>query len=145
MGTRHNNAVWETRCDCGGTKEVLRQNLLRTRSCGCLHSETTTTRNRARATHGHSRPRSPEYLSWTAMRGRCLNPRNPAYESYGGRGITICERWNSFENFLDDMGPRLKAESIDRIDSDKGYYPENCRWADWVTQNDSRRKRKRKP
>ena len=81
--------------------------------------------------HGHATngQKSPEYLSWRAMRARCANPKNPAYPRYGGRGITVCTRWMTFENFLADMGARPAGLSLDRIDNDRGYEPGNCRWA----------------
>lgn len=78
-------------------------------------------------THGLSR--TPEYRSWYSMKERCFNTKHPCYHLYGGRGITICERWMSITNFYADMGDRPEGTSLDRIDSDKNYEPENCRWA----------------
>jgi len=86
--------------------------------------------------HGHAcgGTISAEYRSWRKMRERCLNPRNSNYEYYGGRGISVCERWNNFSCFLADMGPRPAGHTLDRIDGNKGYEPSNCRWATKVEQ-----------
>lgn len=86
--------------------------------------------------HGHYRygKGTSTYNSWTAMKSRCLNPQNLRFSDYGGRGITICDRWLDFRNFLEDMGERPKGLTLDRKDNNKGYEPDNCRWATWAEQ-----------
>lgn len=102
----------------------------------CAHLSAIKTR------HGHAPGkgrRSPTYLTWVAMRNRCTNPKQDNYKYYGGIGVTICERWAVFANFLADMGERRPGLTLDRIDGNKGYEPGNCRWADRHAQRVNRR------
>lgn len=83
---------------------------------------------------------TPEYWAWRRMRHRCRNPRDARYEYYGARGISVCSRWDLFANFLEDMGPRPSPKhSLDRIDGNGNYEPENCRWGTTVQQSRNRR------
>ena len=94
--------------------------------------------------HGHrgSTRKSPTYRSWTSMRTRCTNGKDNNFNFYGGKGIEICERWWTFEGFLEDMGERPPGKTLDRINPDENYTPENCRWATPKEQTDNRRLRK---
>lgn len=89
---------------------------------------------RLREFHGRHSSNDRTYVSWQHMRQRCLNPNNDSYSRYGGRGITICKRWDSFVNFLEDMGERPLDMTLDRKDSSGNYEPDNCQWATPKTQ-----------
>ncbi len=135
--SKSGQAVWTARCDCGLEDEVRSNDLVsrKTLSCGCL-------RNENRFTHGLTQ--HPLYGIWDAMKQRCFNANNRHYKDYGGRGITVCQRWlSNFSQFLEDMGPRPDGYSLDRIDNDKGYSPGNCKWSTPLEQAHNRRPQRR--
>lgn len=136
---------WKCRCSCGSETTVFSGSLRygTTRSCGCFRKERSSEVLSARLTvHGHNskgKP-SPTHNSWNSMRARCEKPSHRDYKYYGGRGITVCERWYRFENFLADMGERPAGKTIDRIDTNGNYEPDNCKWSTASEQNKNRRK-----
>lgn len=129
--------MWNCVCECGERRIVAGGKLKsgHTRSCGCLFRMRLGNRNR---THGRSQ--TSLHNSWKAMKARCTRKTCASYPRYGGRGIMICERWLKFENFLADMGERPDVTySIERVDNDKGYEPNNCVWAKKKTQARNKR------
>ena len=145
-GTDQNRAsTWRCMCDCGNEVVVRGSNLRTgwTQSCGCLQIDKLTT---------HGKRKSRLWKVWSHMKQRCNTPSCKAYPNYGGRGITVCDDWNedfqafyswAIANGYDGNAPKGQC-TIDRIDNDKGYCPENCRWVDMKVQNSNKRKPKRK-
>jgi hypothetical protein len=147
IGFEHGKPGYKMQCDCGTVRIIRAGNPCI--SCGCQMSvllKASYAEKRARGIHHPSRThglsQTREYRSYKHMINRCHNPKNDCYHLYGARGITVCERWrrdNGFNNFLADMGPRPERTSLDRINVDLGYSPDNCRWADDKTQIANRR------
>lgn len=133
--------AWKCLCDCGNYVEIRGANLRsgKTKSCGCFKRE--------QMAEGigkkHGMYGSRENKSWSTMLERCTNPNAKSYSDYGGRGITVCERWRSFDNFFADMGPRPPGTTLDRKDNAKGYEPGNCRWSTSAEQQNNRRNSRR--
>lgn len=133
---KKNRVHWFCKCDCGNIVSVAACDLKasHTKSCGCLNQVLRVVNN---TKHGYTR--TPTYNVWSNMHARCSNQNRRDFKNYGGRGISICERWNFFSNFLNDMGEKPNKLSLDRIDNNGNYEPKNCRWATASEQRKNQR------
>lgn len=130
---RHRKCMWRCKCDCGAEKTVLAVGLTRgtTTSCGC--------HQRSGLARRHGMAGTQVYIAWKNMRQRCLNPNHPQWEDWGGRGISFCQKWETFEGFFEDMGSPKDGETLERLDNSKGYSKDNCEWRSHLAQNNNRR------
>ena len=126
--------IWNCRCGCGNETKIRGSDLIsgHTQSCGCKHGN---------HKHGFAKTKKTAlYKTWISMRGRCENPKSTSFKYYGGRGISVCDRWKSFRNFLLDMGASfIESLEIDRINVNGNYEPSNCRWVTSAQQAQNKR------
>lgn len=135
---KHGGTVWLCKCDCGNNCFVKRYGLVSNKTTSCGHIRRGLSYYDKNRFHGLTN--SPVYKIWKGMNTRCYNKNHIHYQDYGGKGISVCKRWELFKNFYDDIGHSYnKGLTLERINSSGNYEPENCKWADWVEQARNRK------